>query len=303
MPLRITKSTDTIEVKTLTTVIYGPPGHGKTTFAFTAEKPLLLDFDHGVYRAGNRGDAVQVETWADVTQIQPADLTDYRTVIVDTAGRALDVLTADIIAVNPKHGRGGALTLQGYGELRSRFIAWTKYIRGFGLDVVLVAHSDEQRQGDDVIERLDVQGGSKNEIYKAADVMGRLYIHGNKRMLNFSPTDTTFGKNPAQLSPLEVPHFTADTQFLGGVIARIKGELNKQSAAQQKASSAMADWKAKLDEVTSPEELNALLPAAKEADSAVRDNVAKLFQACARRNGFALDKKDHTYSKVGAAAA
>src|SRR5207248_775075 len=117
--------------------------------------------------------------------------------------RALDVLTQDIIQGNPKMGRGGALSLQGYGELRSRFTAWVKFVRAFGLDVVLLAHADEQRSGDEVIERLDVQGGSKNEIYKSADVMGRIAIINKNRILSLSPTDTAFGKNPGQLPPLD----------------------------------------------------------------------------------------------------
>jgi hypothetical protein len=124
---------------------------------------------------------------------------------VDTAGRALDVLTADIIRRNPKAGRGGALTLQGYGTLKAEFVAWLKHLNGMGKDVVLIAHMDEQRNGDDIIERLDVQGGSKGEIYKAADAMGRIAIRDGKRILNFSPTDAAFGKNPGQLEPLHDP--------------------------------------------------------------------------------------------------
>src|SRR6185436_2668694 len=167
MPLKITKATDPIEVKTLTTCIIGDPGLGKTSTAFTADKPLLLDFDHGAYRSKNRGDVVEVERWTDVTSIAQADLAAYRTLVVDTAGRALDCLAADIMDRDPKAGRGGSLTLQGYGALKGQFTAWLKLMRSFGLDVVLIAHIDEQKKGDDVIVRLDAQGSSKNEIYKS----------------------------------------------------------------------------------------------------------------------------------------
>lgn len=303
MTLRITKATDTIEVKNLTVCIYATPGIGKSTLGFTAEAPLLLDFDKGAYRAGNRRDTVQIESWNDVTSIAPADLAPYKTVIVDTAGRALDTLTSAIIAENPKMGRGGALTLQGFGELKARFIAWTKLICSFGLDVVLVAHSDEQRNGDELIERLDVQGGSKNEIYKAADVMGRLYLHSGRRMLNFSPTDTAFGKNPAQLPPLEVPHYTAEPVFLGQVLGRIKGELNRQSDAQQKASSILADWKAKIDEAATAEDFNKLIPLTQGADEAVRDNVKRVLTSAAKKRGFTFDKKAAAFVAVPAKAA
>jgi hypothetical protein len=302
MPLRITKSTDVIEVKNLTACIYAPPGVGKSTLGFTADRPLLLDFDKGSYRAGNRRDTVQVESWNDVTNITAEDLAPYGTLVVDTAGRALDALTAYIIAENPKMGRGGALTLQGFGELKAKFIAWTKMIRGFGLDVVLLSHADEQRNGDELIERLDIQGGSKNEIYKAADVMGRLNIKGGKRTLNFSPTDTSFGKNPAQLPALEVPHFAKDPSFLAGVLERIKGELNKLSEDQTKAASLLADWKAKIDEAKSAEDFTGLLPKTREADPLVRENVQRMFAAAAKAKGLKWDKEASAFAPEQKAA-
>lgn len=303
MTLRITKATDTIEVKNITACVYAVPGVGKSTLGFTADQPLLLDFDHGSYRAGNRRDVVQVETWDDVMNITAQDLAPYRTLIVDTAGRALDVLTSAIILGNPKMGRGGALTLQGYGELKSRFIAWTKLVRSFGLDVVLISHSDEQRNGDEMIERLDMQGGSKNEIYKAADVMGRLYLANGKRMLNFSPTDTAFGKNPAQLAPLEVPNYVTEPAFLAGVIAQIKAALNKQSEDQVKVAGMLVDWKAKIEEATTVDDFNKLIPETQKSDGKVTENVKRLLTKAAKAKGFAFDKKTGAFAQPASQAA
>lgn len=284
--LRITKSTDAITVEQLVLCIYSPPGVGKSSLAFTADKALMLDFDGGAYRAANRGDIVAVNSWADVGAIKADDLKEYKTLVIDTAGRALDSLTADIINGNPKLGRsGGALTLQGYGELKSRFIAFAKLVRSFGLDLVLLAHSDEQRNGDELIERIDVQGGSKNEIYKAADVMGRLRITNGKRLLNFSPTDTAFGKNPAGLGELTVPQFTDEPQFLAGVISDIKESLNRLTADQQQAASVLAEWQAKFDATTSPADLNALISTLGDADP----NVKRLLLKVGKAKGFEWD--------------
>lgn len=291
MSLRIIKSTDILTVEQLVLCIYSPPGIGKTSLAFSAESPLLLDFDGGAYRSGNRGDCVAVNTWAEAAGISAADLAGYKTLIIDTAGRALDALTVDIIQGNPKMGnRGGALTLQGYGELKSRFIAFTKLVRSFGLDIVLLAHSDEQRSGDELIERIDVQGGSKNEIYKAADVMGRLSIKQGKRFLNFSPTDTAFGKNPASLGELTVPTFVEDSGFLGHVIAEIKTKLNSATAEQQKAATALTDWQSKIVAASgSAESLNALIPDVAKADATVIDNVKRLVVKIGKEKGFEWD--------------
>jgi hypothetical protein len=289
--LRITKSTEPITIEQLILSIYSPPGIGKTSLGFTANKPLLLDFDGGAYRSGNRGDIVPINSWADVADIKGEDLAGYQTLVIDTAGRALDTLTTDIIKSNPKMGRsGGALTLQGYGELKSRFISFTKLVRSFGLDIVLLAHSDEQRgNGDDLIERIDVQGGSKNEIYKAADVMGRLRIVNGKRYLNFSPTDTQFGKNPAGLAELPVPAFTDEPNFLGDVISQIKNTLNKLTASQQLAANTIAEWQEKFAIVTTPKELNALFPAIAELDLSVRENVGRLSVKHGKAKGWEWD--------------
>lgn len=290
MALKITKASEPIEVKNITAALYAVPGVGKTTMGFTAEAPLLLDFDRGSYRAGNRGDVVQIERWADVMGITQDDMKPYKTLVVDTAGRALDCLTAHIIGQNPKMGRGGALTLQGYGELKSTFVAWTKLVRSFGLDVVLLSHSDEQKDGDEIRERLDIQGGSKNEIYKASDCMGRIYLASGKRTLNFSPTDTAFGKNPAQFAPISVPDFTVEPLFLAGVIAQTKAALNKMSATQTAVSSTQAEWRDKINACDDLDQFDGMIEPIKALDTSVRDTLKRLLVKAAKAKGYSFDK-------------
>lgn len=295
MALKITRASEPITVDRLNTVIYGPPGLGKSSLAFTADAPLLLDFDQGSHRAANRKDVVRIADWSDVAGITADDLKPFNTVIVDTAGRALDILTADIIRANPKHGRGGALTLQGYGELKSRFTSFLKLLNSFGKDVVLVAHMDEQRNGDDIIERLDVQGGSKGEIYKAADAMGRLVIANGQRKLLFSPTDAAFGKNPGQLPPLDVPDMTSpgfDT-FLASVIERIKGRLNELTESQREAMAEQNWFRDALPKVEDADGINALLDRASKAGTACKG----LLHKRAVEIGLSFDKAKGEYAE------
>lgn len=297
MTLKITKAAEPIRVERLNVALYGQPGIGKTSLAFTAASPLLLDFDRGSYRAANRRDVVQVAQWSDVAEMSADDLSDYKTVIVDTAGRALDVLTADIIRRNPKAGRGGALTLQGYGTLKAEFTAWLKLVNGMGKDVILVAHMDEQRNGDEIIERLDVQGGSKGEIYKAADAMGRIVMRDGKRRLLFSPTDAAFGKNPGQLEPLDIPHPDKAPEFLAGVIAQIKDKLNAQTAEQTAASEELAAWRDIIGDLNDAEDFNDKLQGVKAAPKAAQ----ALFAAAATAKGLHFDKKACAYRATEAA--
>jgi hypothetical protein len=295
MPLRITKASDPITVDQIVLCIYGAPGTAKSSLAFTANDPLLFDFDRGVHRAMHRKDAVLPASWRDVTDMTAEDFRDYRTVIVDTAGRALDMLAADIIQRDAKMGRGGALTLQGFGKLKAEFTAWLKLLRSFGLDVVLIAHAEEKQQGDETIERIDAQGASKNEIYKSADAMARLVITGGKRVLLFSPTDTAFGKNPAEFEPLTVPRFAPDSTFLGDIIATIKAKLNAMSEEQREVSQLLAAWSEKVHKATSPKALNTLLTSADELDPRIRDNAKRLLWSFAKDHDFSFDTATKTF--------
>ncbi len=297
MSLKITRSSDPIKVERLNLCLYAPPGIGKTSLAFTADRPLLLDFDQGAHRAANRKDTVRVTAWSDVADMTAQDLEPYTTIIVDTAGRALDQLTADIIKRNPKAGRGGALTLQGYGTLKAEFVAWLKMINGFGKDVILIAHMDEQRNGDEIIERLDVQGGSKGEIYKAADAMGRLMIRDGKRLLNFSPTDAAFGKNPGQLEPLEVPHPDRDPAFLSKVMQTIKDKLNSLTVEQAEAQKLLEGWRARIAGMGNVEDFNSALAEVKQAPKAVQ----AMFADAAKVNKLDFDKAAGKYVEPVAA--
>lgn len=270
MPLKIIRATEPMPIANIVLTCYAQPGLGKSTLGFTADKPLLLDFDKGAYRAAKRGDAVPVASWSDVQGMTAEDLKDYNTIVVDTAGRALDSLAADIIAGTPKAGRGdGSLTLQGFGTLKSRFAQWQGFLRSLGKDLVLIAHMDEQKNGDDTMERIDAQGASKNEIYKSSDAMCRIRLDGRDgRYLDFNPRSGGFGKNPAQLPMIPFPHPDQNPHFLADVISQIKASINKITAAQADAVSEAqkqeAEWDKKIDAIETVGDANFLLNEARE---------------------------------------
>lgn len=290
--LKIIAASEPIQVERLIVTIYSPPGVGKTSLGFSAASPLLLDADGGAYRSGFRGDSVPAQTWTDIAGITADDVKPYKTLVLDTAGRTLDLLSADIIAGNPKLGRGGALTLQGYGELKGRFGAYLKLMRSFGLDIVLIAHSDEKQQGDETIERLDMQGGSKQEVYKCSDAMARLGIIDGKRVLSFSPTETTFGKDPAGLGRVFVPDLATEPHFLGDVIQKIKDALNKLSDEQRQAAQSDAEWTATLKACKTPDDYTGLVALAKDAKQKRR------ILAAAQGAGLEWDKETAKFAVV-----
>lgn len=298
MPLRIIKATEPMLVERLNVCIYGAPGLGKTSLGFTAPTPLLLDFDGGAYRAGNRKDTLSIARWQEVAAIKPADLDAYKTIVVDTAGRALDLLTQDIIALDAKMGRAGALTLQGFGQLKSRFIAWLKMLNTLGKDIVLVAHMDEQRNGDDTIERLDIQGSSKGEIYKTSDAMGRIILVNNARFIDFSPRNNAFGKNPANLELIPFPPPAECDNTLANIFLTIKTALNKLSREQLDAQQLIDEWQTFLRGLKDKdvETLNGNLGELRKAPLTVRSFAQKR----AKELGFTWNKSAQLYEVANA---
>ncbi len=248
MALKILASNEPITVNRIITTLYGQPGVGKSSLFFTADKPILFDFDTGAHRAANRGDTVQVASWEDVSSVTTNDLAPYSTVGVDTVGRALDMLAVDLMRRDPKLGRAGALSQQGWGRLKAEFQGWLRTIRDSGKDIVLIAHGSEKINGDETIERLDISGGTKDEVYKLADAMGRIAIREGKRTLDFDPTESAFGKNPAQLPRMVIPHPSADSTFLANVIQQTKDALNAMSESmlleKQRMDTLLADFQA-----------------------------------------------------------
>lgn len=289
--MKIIKASDPVVIEQCVVCIYGAPGVAKTSLGFTAEASLLLDFDQTVHRALYRKDAVRPASWADVASMTAEDFAGYRTVVIDTVGRALDMLADSIIAADPKRGKDGALDLKGFGILKSRFIGWLRKLRSFGLDVVLIAHMEEKGSGDDIQERIDAQGGSKNEVYKVSDAMGRLAIRDGKRVLLFSPTETAFGKNPAEWAPLLVPRFDPDSTFLGDLIRDLKAHLNAMSEEQREVSQLLSDWSEKVHGSTGAKSLNELLTKIDGLDARIQKTAKGVLWRFAKDHGFSYDDR------------
>jgi len=281
--IKIINTADRIEVRTTTILIYGAPGLRKSSLAYTAEAPLLLDFDKGAHRAFGRKTTVRVESWADVADMTDSDLADYKTIVVDTVGRCLDMMGADIIRKNPKmQVAAGALSLQGYGVLKGAFATWMGWLSSLGKDVVLIAHDREDKKAEELIFRADIQGSSHGEVFKRAD--GVAYMHAVNRatILDFSPTDRWLGKNPGNFPPFTVPDFGASRDFLAGVISLVKESLNKMSEEQQQLVEQIDEWNIRATEATNAEEINALVADAAELKPPLAPQVKHIIAARAK---------------------
>jgi hypothetical protein len=245
--LKITKANEVILTSNLVVVLFGQPGSGKSSMAFSAAKPLMLDFDNGAQRSIGRKDAVRISNWSDVESIVETDLVDYDTIVVDTVGRLLECLIQSLGKRDPKLVRKtGELTLQGYGALAVAYKAWIAKVKSFGKDLILISHEKEEKNGDNTYIRLDVAGSTKNEILKMADLLGYLSMDGNKRVLDFNPTEFHLGKNCAGFELLHVPDYTENQNFLAELVAKAKDKMNAKS---DEAIKAEAEFNAAIERI------------------------------------------------------
>lgn len=179
---------------------YGAGGTGKTTFASTFPKPLLLDFENGAKYFGERGIKVDVAVFK--SWLTPEDkkelakvLDNYETIIVDPIGEAMDKLINDVDAISGSKYRqnGGDLTMAGWGEVKKQMRNFIKWLRDSGKNVVLIAHVDEHSDGDMIVKRPLIATKLSDEIITMVDVVGYMRVvevDGEvKRLIQVDGTD------------------------------------------------------------------------------------------------------------------
>ncbi len=294
MAIKIIKQTEPIKVENLIITVYGSPGAGKTSLAFSADKPILFDFDNGMQRALLRGDAIRVITWKDIADLTVDDLQDYDTIIIDTVGRMLEVLSQHLIANNPKIGRStGELTLQGYGALGTAFKAWLNKIKSYKKDIILIGHAKESSQNDINIVRLDAMGSSKDEVFKCSDLLGFLDANSQGITLNFNPTDKSLGKNCTQFDVLKVPNVKLNKTYFADIIQQAKDKLNTLSEEQIARQATMKAFIEELATLNSVDEFTAFTT----FDYIKNDIELKmLLNARANELGFVYNKESKSYA-------
>ena len=269
MALNIISARQTILVTSIIAYLYADPGIGKTSLAFTASRPLLFDFDQGAHRAGKmrRGGTVTVTEWSDVSSITAEDLVDVDTLIIDTAGRMLECIKANL-AKNANNRQGdGSLKLKAHGAAGEIFRTWLTLIKSFGKDIVLIAHAAEAPKGDNIIIRPDIGGKNQGELYKQADLMGymtNIEGKGNNpvRVIDFVPNVAYLAKNSGNLGLVTVPRLEDEPTFLADLLQQSKDFINSMTDAQVKEMADIDDltnWGHDCELCENAEDLNAMV--------------------------------------------
>ena len=294
--MKIVKGHEAITVDHPVFLLFGQPGIAKSSLGYSCEEPLLRDYDKGAYRAVNRRDTLVIESWADVVESNsPERLAPYKTVVEDTVGRTLDLLTADIVVTEPKKAPGGNLTQQGFGTLKNRFRQHIATLRALGKDVLLIAHDKEDKDGDTRIVRPDIVGGSYGEVMKTADFVGYVYMSGKDRVLDFNPTDRWVAKNPAGWAPFKVPPPEKAQNFMAELFDRGRQALGAISEASAKVAEQVTEWRAQIETFTTAAEINAAIPEINTCVPVVQPQVKRLLMDRATALGIEFNLKTRQF--------
>jgi len=187
-------------------IVYGLGGVGKTTFAASFPKPLLIDFENGAKYFGERGisvDVAQQKEWFtnDDFQTLKTAIDNYDTIIVDPIGEAMQKLMESPSISGAKYRQGGTgdLTIAGWGEVKKKMRNFVKWLRDTDKNIVIVAHVDEKTDGENIVRRPMIATKLSDELITMVDIvayMGTVTSKNeesgeteSKRVLFLDPSD------------------------------------------------------------------------------------------------------------------
>lgn len=272
---------------TVKMMIYGQAGSGKTSLALSAPQPLLLDFDGGVNRVNSSHlegvGIVQVTNWQEALSVLREDLSRFRTVVVDTAGKMMDFIVAYKCGTRQP-------SIRDWSAINAEFNNYTRTLAMLGKNVIYIAHRDINRDGDDTVYIPMLRAKNFSSIVTELDLLGymetRLENGRLTRTITFDPTNRSEGKNACNLPGImDIPQIldangnpTAKNDFVQTrVLAPYFAMLAAKKEQQQK-------YAAVLKEITDAVELISNTEEAKKfADSIDQFNHVGASKAVARQ--------------------
>ena len=290
--MKIIKANEPLTVTSLKVLIYGEPGVGKTSVASTAEAPILLDFDKGAYRTPFRSDVMEVSNFLEIFSISE-HLKNYKTIIIDTVDTFLDFIGSHILQDDPRLAKN---KLQFYGRLKDEFSNVMKVFSAQNKDIIMISHLKEKEEGDLRIKRPAITGGSYDKVLQVADLVGFMYMANTNRVINFNPTDTSVGKNSANLDLVTVPNLNNNPTFFKELLQKVKQSLNIAIQNEKKAVDIVKEFKDIIEDADL-EVLNSLLSDLPTLNTATKKQVWELMKRRASKLNLVFDNNSKLFKQ------
>lgn len=232
------RKAENVEVadKRIRILIAGYPGIGKSTLALSAPHPLHIDVDFGIDRIEPRyrADYIQPKSYDEILEdLKPENLTDYDTLVFDTGGKLISLMSIWAIKKDAKYGqRDGSLSLKGYGFVGKEFQRLMDYcFYELKKHIVMVFHAIEDKDGDNTRLRIKVEGQTKNNVWETQDLGGFVEMIGNDRTIGFSNCERYFAKGTRGVhGVMRIPALTPTTS--NDFLTRLFEQYNAKSAEE-----------------------------------------------------------------------
>lgn len=290
--------------KKIRILIAGYPGIGKSTLALSAPNPLHIDVDFGIDRIEPRyrKDFIQPKSYDEIlTDLTPENVVDYDTLVFDTGGKLISLMSLWAIKKDPKYGqRDGSLSLKGYGFVGKEFQRLMDFcFYELNKNIVMVFHAVEDKDGDNTRLRIKVEGQTKNNVWETQDLGGFVEMYGKDRTIGFSNCERYFAKGTRGINGIiKIPELTenAPNDFLTKLFAKYNAKSADEVSAlaeQQKAyEAAMAEGRKLIESVVDADSANKAAPGMKKIKHALTSELEtnSAWNARIREKGLFYDK-------------
>lgn len=282
-------------------IIFGSPKSGKSTLGASFSKPILIDLDKGAHRIAGKDrtglDVVECDKWEDFQAIVSApELKEYKTIIVDTFGAAVDMIIRDKFSnvMNPAK----------WGAVKNEIMSVCNQLKMTGRSVLFLAHESEEKNDDKIIKRPQCQGKAKDELMKILDFIGHTTKAGNDYVLEFGGDDSiyvgnTFGfKNRYVLPDVRTEPNTFGKDVIEKQIETFLAEDEEASAELLKTMTAIRE---NITKCKTAKDFTAMITEIADAKSLTTGAVLKLKKELADKateNGFVYDRAVAGFKEV-----
>ena len=287
----VIKASQSFPARPVVMLVYGVPGVGKTSLANTAENPILVDCDRGADRAVLRKDTLVCSRWEDII-CEKETFKEYKTVIIDTAKACLDDFLCDYAVRMDDASKKNKLKMFGY--VGDAFKAFVAYLRSISVDLIILAHAAEDKDGDDRIFYPSVTGQSKDLVQRIADQIGFLsYGADNSRVLHFQKNHRIVAKDTARLGDILIPDASdpAYATAMANIIEATKTRIQERTNAQNEALDSIKKAEEAISQVSDAMTANAALDAVNACPAADVPALKKKLGAPVKKLGLKFDKE------------